>query len=34
MFDKNSIRFRVALIVFSAVVLSLGGFSLFLNSEI
>jgi len=34
MIDRNSIRFRVALIVSVAVVLSLGGFSLFLSSQI
>jgi methyl-accepting chemotaxis protein len=34
MIDRNSIRFRIALIVSTAVVLSLGGFSLFLGSEI
>lgn len=34
MFDKNSIRFRVAVIVFIAVILSLGGFSLFLSAQI
>ena len=32
--DRHSIRFRVAAIVFAAVVLSLGGFGLFLSSEI
>ena len=34
MIDRQSIRFRVALIVSTAVVVSLGGFALFLNSEI
>ena len=34
MIDRNSIRFRVAIIVSTAVVLSLGGFSLYLSSEI
>ena len=34
MIDRNSIRFRVAMIVTTAVVLSLGGFSLFLSSQI
>jgi methyl-accepting chemotaxis protein-2 (aspartate sensor receptor) len=34
MIDFNSIRFRVAAIVSSAVVLSLGGFGLYLSSEI
>jgi len=34
MVDRNSIRFRVAAIVATAVVLSLGGFSLFMSSQI
>ena len=34
MVDRNSIRFRVAIIVSAAVILSLGGFSLFLSSQI
>ncbi|MFT3847502.1 MAG: methyl-accepting chemotaxis protein [Propionivibrio sp.] len=34
MIDRNSIRFRVALIVALAVILSLGGFGLFLSSQI
>ena len=34
MIDRNSIRFRVALIVSLAIVISLGGFAIFLNSEI
>ena len=34
MVDRNSIRFRVAMIVSAAVILSLGGFALFLTSQI
>lgn len=34
MVDRNSIRFRVAMIVSAAVILSLGGFGLFLSSQI
>jgi methyl-accepting chemotaxis protein len=34
MFDKDSIRFRVALIVLAAVVMSLGGFGFYLSYEI
>lgn len=34
MIDAHSIRFRVALIVASAIIVSLGGFALFLNAEI
>jgi methyl-accepting chemotaxis protein len=34
MFDKDSIRFRVALIVLAAVVMSLGGFAFYLSYEI
>ena len=34
MFDKNSIRFRVAMIVLAAVLVSLGGFGFYLSYEI
>ena len=34
MIDRNSIGFRVALIVSTAVIVSLGGFGLFLNSQV
>ena len=34
MVDRHSIRFRVAVIVTTAIVVSLGGFALFLNAEI
>ncbi len=34
MFNRNSIRFKVAAIVFSAVVLALGGFGFFLDAQI
>ncbi len=34
MVDRNSIRFRVAMIVSVAIILSLGGFGVFLSTQI